>query len=353
VTRTFVDNPAIREQTAILLGIVGPSSSGKTYSALEVATGGVRVTGGEIFVIDTENRRALHYADKFKYRHVPFGAPFSPDDYLEAITYCAKKGGPGSWIIVDSMSHEHEGKGGVLEMHSAELDRRAGNDWDKREKLNMLCWSKPKAARRRMINGILQLDANFIFCFRAKPKVDMKPGQAPVALGYQAIAGDDFIFEMTLKFLLLAGANGVPTWESKLPGEQRLIKLTEDFKPIFASRPQLSKDIGEAIAKWGKGSPKAADKPPATAAEIIKGLEACSEGATFRSLQTDSRAAWSTFSEADKKKIKVAGTAAEERIKKAGEAPPDPSPNGEPTDEEKREIERLEVEEAKKAAANG
>ena len=37
-----------------------------------------RVCGGDIFVIDTEARRALHYADAFKFRHVPFGAPFDP-----------------------------------------------------------------------------------------------------------------------------------------------------------------------------------------------------------------------------------------------------------------------------------
>lgn len=348
MTRTFVDTPAIRERTPILIGLVGPSSSGKTYSALRLATGAQKVTGGEIFVIDTEARRALHYAEKFKYRHVPFGAPFSPDDYLAAIEHCVKKGGPGSWIVIDSMSHEHEGRGGVLEMHEAELDRRAGNDWKKRDALNMACWAKPKAMRRRMINAILQMDANFIFCFRAKPKVKMQKGEDIVQLGYQAIAGDEFIFEMTIKCLLLAGANGFPTWESTLPGEQRLIKLPEQFKPLFASKPQLSETLGEAIAKWGQGSPAAAEKPKATADEILKALEACSEGATFRSLQADSRAAWSTFTDAEKKKIGAAGKAAEARIAKQNENPPEPR---ELTEEEKREIAKREAEEAK--AANG
>jgi hypothetical protein len=346
MSRTFVARPAVREKTPILIGLVGPSSSGKTYSALRLASGGRRVTGGKVFVIDTEARRSLHYAEKFEFEHVPFGAPFSPDDYLAAIEFCVKEGGPGSWIVIDSMSLEHEGKGGVLEMHEAELDKRAGTDWKKREALNMLCWAKPKAARRRMINAILQMEANFVFCFRAKPKIKMVKGEDPVQLGYQAIAGDEFIYEMSLKCLLLPGADGRPTIQSNLPGEQALIKIPEQFRPLLASRPQLSEDVGEALAKWASGSVQATAKPIATADDLLKSLAACSEGATLRSLQADSRAAWTTFSKGDKDKIAAAVKAAEQRIAKANEAPPEPR---ELTEDEKRAIEAEET----KAAANG
>src|SRR6185503_15959759 len=100
MTRSFEDRPATREKTPLLLGLVGPSASGKTYSALRLATGIQRVCGGEIFMIDTEARRGLHYADKFKFRHIAFGAAFSPLDYLEAIEHCTKKG--AGVIVVDS-----------------------------------------------------------------------------------------------------------------------------------------------------------------------------------------------------------------------------------------------------------
>jgi hypothetical protein len=101
---------ATRDKTPLLVGIVGSSSSGKTFSALRLATGFQRVNPGEIFVIDTEAGRALQYADDFKFVHVPFGAPFGPLDYLDVIKYCVENG--ASNIVIDSMSHEHEGPGG-------------------------------------------------------------------------------------------------------------------------------------------------------------------------------------------------------------------------------------------------
>src|SRR5678815_3652835 len=138
MARTFEDVEAKRGEVPLLAGLVGPSGTGKTFSALRLATGIQRVSGGEIYVIDTEARRSLHYAEQFKFRHVQFDAPFGPLDYLSAITYCVGKG--AGTIIVDSMSHEHEGPGGVLESHEAELTRLAGNDWDKRKKWTFSAW---------------------------------------------------------------------------------------------------------------------------------------------------------------------------------------------------------------------
>src|SRR5690242_13140717 len=104
--RKFEDTEAVRSPTPLLFGLIGPSGAGKTYSALRLATGMQRVFGGEIFVVDTESRRALHYAKDFKFRHVEFAPPFSPLDYLAAIEHCVTKG--AKTIIVDSMSHEHD-----------------------------------------------------------------------------------------------------------------------------------------------------------------------------------------------------------------------------------------------------
>lgn len=98
--RTFEDKPAARERVPLLIGLMGPSGGGKTYSALRLATGIQRVSGGEIFVVDTEARRALHYADRFRFRHLAFAPPFGSLDYLAAIEHCAKKG--AGVVIVDS-----------------------------------------------------------------------------------------------------------------------------------------------------------------------------------------------------------------------------------------------------------
>lgn len=250
--RTFEDSEATRQRVPLLVGLMGPSGGGKTFSALRLATGIRKVNGGEIFYIDTEARRSLHYADRFQFRHVPFGAPFGSLDYLAAIEHCVKK--KAGVIVVDSMSHEHEGPGGVLERHEDETKRLA-KLWNTSEKkASMSAWGPAKADRRRMINSILQLDCSFIFCFRAKQKLKIVRGEDPTPMGFMPIAGEEFVFEMTVNHLLLPGAGGVPTWHSEEPGEREMIKLPEQFRRLYEQRRPLDEDTGEELARWASGA---------------------------------------------------------------------------------------------------
>jgi hypothetical protein len=257
MTRTFESTPAVRTEVPLLAGIVGPSGGGKTFSALRLATGMQRVRGGDIHVIDTEAGRAKHYAEEFRFHHTPFEPPFSSADYLAAIQHCAKLG--ASIIIVDSMSHEHEGAGGMLEAHAAERSRLA-KLWNTSEKAtDMTAWGAPKAERARMVQGILQLPIALILCWRAKDKIKLpKKGSAdrdPIAQGYTAIAGEELLFEMTANFLLLPRADGVPVWDSEFPGELASMKLPRQFRSLFAKAEALSEEHGEAMARWAAGRP--------------------------------------------------------------------------------------------------
>lgn len=254
ITRVFEDRPATRDKVPLLIGLMGPSGSGKTFSALRLATGIQSVCGSEIYFIDTEARRALHYADRFKFRHMEFGAPFGSLDYLAAIQHCVKRG--ASVVIVDSMSHEHEGPGGVLEQHEQQLDKMAGQDFGKRNSMNLLAWAKPKAERRQLINSLLQLNCNFIFCFRAKEKAKPVKKDGKTAIenqGWMPIAGEEFVYEQTVNCLLLPGSNGVPTWQSEEPGERAMMKLPQQFRDLMMHRSALSEDIGRHMAEWARG----------------------------------------------------------------------------------------------------
>lgn len=254
--RQFEAKPAKREHTPLLIGLTGPSGGGKTYSALRLATGIQQEVGGDIYFIDTESRRALHYADKFKFKHIDFRAPYGSLDYLAALQFAVGAG--AKVVIVDSMSHEHEGPGGMVDLHDQIVDKMAGNDFGKRERVKMLAWSEPKQKRRQLINGILQLNANFIFCFRAKntakPVRNAQTGKNEVEqLGYMPIAGEEFVFEQTLNCLLLPGAGGVPTWHSKERGEQTMIKLPEQFRFLAERNQPLDEKIGASLARWAAG----------------------------------------------------------------------------------------------------
>lgn len=252
MTRTFEDYEAIRDAVPLIAGLVGPSGSGKTYSAMRLATGMQRITGGDIYGIDTEARRMLHYADEFKFRHIPFVAPFDPLSYLAAFEHCVRKG--AKTIITDSASHIHEGPGGTLEAHEEELDRLAGDDDSKRKRYNLTAWQKPKGELRRFLNTILQMNINIIFCYRAKDKLKVVSGQNPTPLGYMPIAGDEMIYEATVNCLLLPGAKGVPTWHPREMGERALVKLPEMFKDVFIQGQPLSEEVGEKLAIWAAGS---------------------------------------------------------------------------------------------------
>ena len=310
VARSFEIKPAVREAVGLLISLVGPSSSGKTYTALRLASGIKRIMGGEIDFIDTENRRALYYADKFQFNHLNFTAPFSPLDYLEAIRYTVKRG--AKTIIVDSGSHEHEGPGGVLEWHEQETKRLAKLWGVSEAKAQMAAWAVPKAARRRLINEVLQMNVNLIFTFRAKEKIKIVSGKDPIPLGWQPICGEEFMYEFVLQCLLPPGSEGRPRWNSEMESERAIMKLPTQFKGIFRENQQLDESIGERLAEWAVGGIKLTPE----AESLIADYARCEDEKTLKSLESRRASLWGKMPAPSKQRVKSAADAALERIAK-------------------------------------
>jgi hypothetical protein len=314
--RTFDLKPATRENVPLLLGLVGASGSGKTMSALELAVGIQSVVGGKIAAIDTESRRMLHYADKYKFDHIDFKAPFDSRSYLAALTHCVDSG--AKIVIVDQMSSEHDGEGGMIDSQDQELTRMAGNDYAKRERCKMLAWVKPKQARRALVSGILQLNANFIFNFRAKQiskpvKVEGKTEVVPQ--GFVPIAGDELVFEMTACALLLPKCDGVPTWQSDYPGERMAMKLPQQFRGLLDDGRPLSRDHGRKLAEWASSG--AVNK----VAELLAKYASAATEATFADLESQRKAIWASASAGEKVSLKSASDAAKDRLAKPATPP--------------------------------
>ncbi len=273
--RTFEDFVAVRRQVPTLTGLFGPSGSGKSFTAGRLTAGMERVTKKPTFWIDTESNRALHYADVFKFRHVPFVAPFAPGDYMAAIAHCVK-GGAGQ-IIIDSFSHVWEGAGGILEMHEAEVERMAGQDFAKRERVKITGWIKPKAESRRLINYILSVNCNFVFCLRAKEKLKPVKGKEPEFLGFQPIVGDEFAYEMTLNLFLPPGSNGVPSLQPGEIGERAMVKVPMQFRQMLRAGATLDEDLGAQLAQWATGGepppPAGRLQPPTSPPPVARAAE--------------------------------------------------------------------------------
>ncbi len=242
----FEFRPPVRAGAPLLIGLAGGTGSGKTYSALRLARG---LAGGDPFaLVDTENGRALHYADYFPdMRHAVLAAPFSPSRYMEAILDADKAGFPV--IVVDSASHEWEGEGGILDMQIAEYKKLGGYD-----SVKMLSWAAPKQEHKRFVSRLLQTRAHVILCFRAEDKIDMvkdDKGKTVVVPKASLTGHDGWIpicekrlpFEMTLSLLFTADRKGIP----------QVIKLEGHHEPFVPLDRQLGEESGKQLAAWAAG----------------------------------------------------------------------------------------------------
>jgi AAA domain len=246
--------PARRENVPLLLSVAGGTGSGKTYSAMRLAKG-ITPEDERFAVIDTENGRARHYADQFDFDVADLEAPFNPARYQEAILAAAAAG--YKTIVVDSMSHEHAGDGGLLDMQEAELARMAGQDAKKRETMNMAAWVQPKGEHKKLVTALLQIKAHVIVCFRAAEKIEIardergkmvvRPKQSLVGLdGWVPIAEKNLPYEMVLSVLFTADAPGVP----------KPIKLEDQHRPMVPLDKPITEDVGRRLAAWAAGAPE-------------------------------------------------------------------------------------------------
>ena len=204
----FVPPEELEGTPPLIIGLSGMSDSGKTYSALLIAQAIVRKSGGLVAVGDTEGRtkkykRADIYPELHPFKAVRWTPPFDGDQAI-ALCQAAIAAGAGC-IILDSASDEWEGEGGVLQSQEAHLSRMAGDDYGKREKMNMYAWAKAKTPHQRWHAYLLGLSVPIILCHRARPKIKMvkKGGKTEIVdAGIQPICDTRFVFDMMFHLLM-------------------------------------------------------------------------------------------------------------------------------------------------------
>ena len=216
---------AERKQAKIRLALQGPSGSGKTYSSLLIAKGLVD-DWSKIVIIDTENFSADLYAHLGSFNVLPITPNYSPEKYIEAITACIEAG--MEVIIIDSISHEWDGQGGILDIHGNMM----GNSFTN--------WSKVTPRHNRFVQHILQCPAHVLATIRSKQDwvLNQKDGKyVPEKMGLKGVTRDGMDYEFTTVLEL---------------NIKHFATSSKDRTGLFADKPEFmpSDETGRKISEW-------------------------------------------------------------------------------------------------------
>lgn len=193
----FQVKKAKREKIYVKIALMAPSGGGKTYSALRLSKGMAeeikKETGKDVKILlaNTEQKRGYYYANEFDYDIVDIDAPHEPEKYVDLINFAVNSG--YDILILDSASHEWEGKGGCLEIH-----QKAGGQYQN--------WKSVTPRHNKFINAIADSPIHIIATMRGKDQYEMikdDKGKASVQkLGVGAKQRDGFEYEFSCTFLL-------------------------------------------------------------------------------------------------------------------------------------------------------
>lgn len=217
---------AQRHQVKLRIGLSGPSGFGKTYSALLMAYG-ITNDWNKIALIDTENKSASLYSHLGDFNVLSLGEPFTPERYLEAIKLCEDSG--IELIIVDSISHEWQGKGGCLEIH----EQLGGRFQD---------WARVTPRHNAFIDAIILSKCHLITTSRSKVDYSLdKDGNGKtkvMKLGTKAITREGFEYELTVNFEFL--------------NDKHLVQASKDRTELFTGKPEfiINSSTGKKLIEW-------------------------------------------------------------------------------------------------------
>jgi hypothetical protein len=226
---------AVRENIWAKVLTIAPSGGGKSFGALRVAKGLTEAlskdTGNEerIAYIGTEGSRDKYYADEFDYDLMQLKAPFTPESYVDAIDEAIDAG--YKVIVIDQISNEWAGKGGMLEIHS----KMSGNSYTN--------WSKLTPRHEKFVDKILDSEAFIVATVRGKDKYvleEQNGKQVPrkVGIGYQQRDDLEFLFTVAVT----------------VEQDTHLFTSVKDNTHCFENRNDvLTEKDGDIIYKWSTG----------------------------------------------------------------------------------------------------
>jgi hypothetical protein len=218
---------ATRKKAKIRLGLSAISGGGKTYSSLLIAKGMANGDLSKVAIIDTENGSGDLYANLGDYNVFTLEAPYEPERYIKAIKECENAG--MEVIIIDSITHEWDGKGGILDISNS----MAGNSYTN--------WAKLTPRHQSFIDAILQSKCHIITTVRRKQDYEMTTNSngklVPQKIGLKEVTREGFEYELTVNLELDTKHNA---------------SCSKDRTGLFADKPEFipSEETGKMLLDW-------------------------------------------------------------------------------------------------------
>ena len=195
--------PASKKKLKLRLALYGSSGSGKTYTALAIASH--LGASPQIALIDTEHGSASLYSDKFKFDVVELGSdpndtePFAPEKYVVAIKAAERAG--YDVLVIDSLSHAWSGLGGILDT----VDKKKAQGGNQ-----FAPWAAATPRQNAFIEAIISADLHIIVTMRSTSEYVIqevansqgKLVQKPTKVGLKPIQRDGVDFEFSITGLI-------------------------------------------------------------------------------------------------------------------------------------------------------
>lgn len=224
---TLTFTPAVRKRARLRIALAGPSGSGKTYGALLIAKG----LGGKTAVIDTERNSASLYAHLTGFDALDLSPPYKPERFIEAIRAAEDAGYDN--LVVDSITHEWNGIGGVLEIvDTIAKTSRSGNSYT--------AWNEATPRHRAFIDAMLQSRMNVIATMRTKAAYVIEAGsngkQTPRKVGMAPEQRDGVEYEFTTVLDLSVDGN--------------FASASKDRTGLFRDPVHITPEVGTRLRDW-------------------------------------------------------------------------------------------------------
>lgn len=243
---------ATRKNVFLKVAVTGPSGSGKTYSSLRLARGLVGPQG-KIALIDTENRSASLYADRFDFDTLDIAPPFDNSKFVEGIN-AAVAAGYGA-IIIDSASHFWEG---ILD-YKSQLDARGGNSYTN--------WKTAGDKFSDIIKSVLQSPVHIICCMRSKmdyvQEKDERGRTTVKKVGLAPIMRDGIEYEFTTVFDVALNHQAAVSKDRSGLFVDKIFQITEETGTLLENwRNSAAASSPAPVAMVSPEAPAAAPEAP-------------------------------------------------------------------------------------------